>query len=99
DEELLTLAGRQQLSAPKTLEAQVRRMLAGPRSKTLTTNFAFEWLRVRDTATFDPDPYTYPAFDPPLRAAIRREMELFVDDIFRGDRNVVDLLSANSPFP
>jgi hypothetical protein len=98
DEELLTLAAKQQLSAPKTLEAQVRRMLADPRSKTLTTNFAFEWLRVRDTAAFDPDPYTYPAFDQPLRAAIRREMELFVDDIFRGDRNVVDLLSANYTF-
>ena len=98
DDELLTLAGKQQLSAPKTLEAQVRRMLADPRAKTLTTNFAFEWLRVRDTAAFDPDPYTYPAFDAPLRAAFRREMELFVDDILRGDRNVVDLLSANYTF-
>jgi hypothetical protein len=98
DEELLTLAEQRRLSAPKTLEAQVRRMLADPRAKTLTTNFAFEWLHVRDTASFDPDPYTYPAFDAPLRAAIRREMELFVDDIFRGDRNVVDLLSANYTF-
>jgi hypothetical protein len=98
DEELLTLAGKQQLSAPKTLEAQVHRMLADPRSKTLTTNFAFEWLRVRDTATFDPDPYTYPAFDAPLRAAIRREMELFVDSVFKEDRDVVDLLSANYTF-
>ena len=98
DEELLTLAAKQQLSAPKTLEAQVRRMLADPRSKTLTTNFAFEWLRVRDTASFDPDPYTYPAFDAPLRAAIRREMELFVDSVFKEDRNVVDFLSANYTF-
>jgi hypothetical protein len=98
DEELLTLAGKQQLSAPKTLEAQVRRMLADPRSKTLTTNFAFEWLRVRDMAAFDPDPYTYPAFDAPLRTAIRREMELFVDSVFKEDRNVVDLLSANYTF-
>jgi hypothetical protein len=98
DEELLTLAAKQQLSAPKTLEAQVRRMLADPRAKTLTTNFAFEWLRVRDTASFDPDPYTYPAFDAPLRRAFRREMELFVDSIFKEDRNVVDLLSANYTF-
>jgi hypothetical protein len=98
DDELLTLAAKQQLSVPKTLEAQVRRMLADPRSKTLTTNFAFEWLRVRDTATFDPDPYAYPAFDAPLRAAIRREMELFVDSVFREDRNVVDLLSADYTF-
>jgi Protein of unknown function (DUF1592)/Protein of unknown function (DUF1588)/Protein of unknown function (DUF1585)/Protein of unknown function (DUF1587)/Protein of unknown function (DUF1595)/Cytochrome C oxidase, cbb3-type, subunit III len=98
DDELLALAERHKLSAPKTLEAQVRRMLADPRSRTLTTNFAFEWLRVRDTASFDPDPYAYPAFDAPLRAAIRREMELFVDSIFKEDRNVVDFLSANYTF-
>jgi len=98
DDELLALAEQHKLSAPKTLEAQVRRMLADPRSKTLTTNFAFEWLRVRDTTGFDPDPYTYPSFDAPLRAAIRREMELFLDSIFRDDHNVVDLLSANYTF-
>ena len=98
DDELLTLAEQRKLSAPKTLEAQVRRMLADPRSKTLTTNFAFQWLRVRDTAALDPDPYTYPAFDAPLRAAFRREMELFVDSVFREDRSVLDLLSANYTF-
>jgi mono/diheme cytochrome c family protein len=98
DEELLTLAEQRKLSVPKTLEAQVRRMLADPRSKTLTTNFAFEWLRVRDTASLDPDPYTYPAFDAPLRAAIRREMELFLESVFREDRSVIDLLSADYTF-
>jgi mono/diheme cytochrome c family protein len=98
DEELLTLAEQHKLSVPKTLEAQVRRMLADPRSKTLTTNFAFEWLRVRDTATLDPDPYTYPAFDAPLRTAIRREMELFLESVFREDRSVIDLLSADYTF-
>ncbi len=98
DDELLTLAEQRKLSAPKTLEAQVRRMLADPRSQTLTTNFAFQWLRVRDTVDFDPDPYAYPAFDAPLRAAIRREMELFLDSVFREDRGVTDLLSANYTF-
>ena len=98
DDELLTLAEQRKLTAPKTLEAQVRRMLADPRSKTLTTNFAFQWLRVRDTEALDPDPYAYPAFDPPLRAAIHREMELFLDSVFREDRSVMDLLSANYTF-
>ena len=98
DDELLTLAEQNKLSEPKTLDAQVRRMLADARSKTLTTNFAFQWLRVRDTASLDPDPYTYPAFDRPLREAIHREMELFVDSVFREDRSVVDLLAANYTF-
>jgi len=98
DEDLLTLAAQNKLSEPKALEAQVRRMLADPRAKTLTTNFAFQWLRVRDTASLEPDPYTYPAFDRPLRDAIRREMELFLDSVFHDDRSVVDLLSADYTF-
>jgi mono/diheme cytochrome c family protein len=98
DEELLAAAEQGKLSDPKVLEHQVRRMLADPRSKTLTTNFAFEWLKVRDMASLEPDPFTYPAFDGALRTAFRREMELFVDSVFREDRSVVDLLSANYTF-
>ena len=98
DDELLAAAEQGKLSDPKLLEQQVRRMLADPRSKTLTTNFAFEWLKVRDMAGLEPDPYTYPAFDGALRTALRREMEMFVDSVFREDRSVVDLLSANYTF-
>ncbi len=98
DQELLTVAERGKLSDPKVLEQQVRRMLADPRSKALTTNFAFEWLKVRDMDTLEPDQFTYPSFDRSLRAAIRREMELFVDSVFHEDRSVVDLLTANYTF-
>ena|SRR5579871_2175808 len=98
DDELLTVAEQGKLTDPKVLEQQVRRMLADPRANTLVTNFAFEWLKVRDMAALEPDPYTYPAFDAPLRAALRREMELFLQSIFREDRSVVDLLNANYTF-
>ena len=73
-------------------------MLADPRAKTLTTNFAFEWLKIRDMDALEPDPFVYPAFNAPLRAALTKEMEMFVDSIFREDRSVVDLLSANYTF-
>jgi hypothetical protein len=98
DEELLTVADQGKLSDPKVLEQQVKRMLADPRAKTLTTNFAFEWLKVRDMDALEPDPFIYPAFDKPLRAAFKREMELFIDSVFHEDRSVVDLLSANWTF-
>jgi mono/diheme cytochrome c family protein len=98
DEELLTAAEQGKLSDPKSLEHQVRRMLADPRAKTLVTNFAFEWLKVRDMDALEPDPYVYPSFNAPLRAALRTEMEMFVDSVFREDRSVVDLLSANYTF-
>jgi len=98
DDELLTVAQQGKLSDPKVLEQQVKRMLADSRAKTLTSNFAFEWLKVRDMAALEPDPFTYPAFDNALRTAFRREMELFVDSIFHEDRSVVDLLAANYTF-
>jgi mono/diheme cytochrome c family protein len=98
DEQLLQAAEQGKLSDPKMLEQQVRRMLADPRANTLTTNFAFEWLRVRDMASLEPDPVIYPAFDADLRDALRREMEMFVGSVFAEDRSVVDLLSANYTF-
>jgi hypothetical protein len=98
DDELLAAAEQGKLSDPKTLEHQVRRMLADPRAKTLITNFAFEWLKVRDMDALEPDPYVYPAFNAALRTALRTEMEMFVGSIFEGDRSVVDLLSADYTF-
>jgi hypothetical protein len=98
DEELLAAGADGKLQDPAVLERETRRMLADPRSKTLTTNFAFEWLKVRDIDKLDPDPYVYPGFDEALRTAFRREMEMFIDSVFRDDRSVIDLLSANYTF-
>ena len=61
DDELLAAAEQGKLSDPKVLEQQVRRMLADPRAKTLTTNFAFEWLKIRDMDALEPDPFVYPS--------------------------------------
>jgi hypothetical protein len=98
DEELLELAGAGRLADRAVLEAQVRRMLADPRSKTLVTNFAVQWLEVEVADTVEPDPRLFPDFDPDLRAAFRTELELFIDDVLRGDHSIVDLLDANYTF-
>jgi mono/diheme cytochrome c family protein len=98
DDELLGLAEQGKLKDPKVFADQVRRMLASEKSRALVTNFASEWLRLRDIDSIDPDPFIYPSFDPSLRAAFRRELELFVDSIQREDRSVLDLLNANYTF-
>src|SRR5580658_6953049 len=46
DDELLDLAIKNKLSDPATLDKQVQRMLANPRSKTLANNFVFQWLEM-----------------------------------------------------
>ena len=92
----LALSGK--LHEPRSLEPQVRRLLADSRAKTLVTSFATQWLKLRNIDDIDPDGVQFPSFDAPLREAFRREVELFVESIFREDRNVVDLLTANSTF-
>jgi hypothetical protein len=98
DDELLAVAEQGKLKDPKVFGQQVRRMLASEKSRSLVANFASEWLKLRDIDTIDPDPFIYPEFDPSLRAAFRKELELFVDSIQREDRSVLDLLTANYTF-
>ena len=98
DEMLLDLAAKKRLSDPAVLEQQVRRMLADPRAEALVTNFAFQWLRVRDLDKIDPDAILFPSFDANLKTAFRREMELFAGSIFREDRSVMDFLNADYTF-
>ncbi len=80
------------------LEAQVRRLLADPRSQSLVTNFAFQWLKLRALDDTDPDAILFPNFDDGLREAFKREVELFVQSVFREDRSVLDLLTADYTF-
>ena len=98
DDQLLDLAERGKLKDGTVLEQQVKRMLADPRSKSLVTNFASEWLYLRNLSGAKPDPDVFPDFDDNLREAFRRETELFFESIIREDRSIVDLLSANYTF-
>lgn len=98
DEELLDAAVRGEVSDPGVFEQQVRRMLSDPRSESLVTNFAGQWLYLRNLETAAPDLRLYPDFDDNLRQSFRRETELFVESIWREDRSVLDLLQANYTF-
>ena len=94
DAELLELAKAHRLSEPAVLEAQVRRLLADRRSETLASNFAFQWLNMAKLAEIDPDPTVFPyAGDP--RDDFRTELGLFIDSVFRENRSVLELLTAN----
>jgi hypothetical protein len=97
DDELLALAEKGTLSDPAVLERQVHRMLDDPRADALVTNFAGQWLNLRSVETQKPDPVIFP-FDEALRQAFMKETELFVSSIFREDRSLLDLLSADYTF-
>src|SRR5262249_59325566 len=95
DDELLDAAVQGKLHEPATLERQARRLLADSRAQSLETNFAGQWLYLRNLATVGPDGRQFPDFDDNLRQAFRRETELFFESIVKEDRSVVDLLNAD----
>ena len=98
DDELLDLAIAGKLRDAKVLEQQTRRLLADERSQALVTNFAAQWLYLRDIEAKEPDEILFPDFDETLRAAFHRETELFLDSVLRENRSVLDLLRANYTF-
>jgi hypothetical protein len=98
DDELLRAAGTGTLSKPDVLHAQVRRMLVDPKSAALVTNFAGQWLQLRNLRGIVPNPETFPDFDDNLRQAFRTEAEMFFDSVVHEDRNVLDLMTADDTF-
>lgn len=98
DDDLLKVAEQGRLHEPATLDAQVRRMLADPRSDALVQNFAGQWLSLRNLAVAKPDPDLFPEFDEGLAAAFREETDLFFSHVLREDRSVLELLDANYSF-
>ena len=98
DDELLDAAAAGKLRDPAALRAQARRMLADPRAATLTTNFASQWLHLRNLDAVRPDARLFPDFDDNLRQGFRRETELLFQSILDEDRSVVDLLTADYTF-
>lgn len=73
-------------------------MLADPKSQALVTNFAGQWLYLRNLRSHVPNSLEFPDFDDNLRQALQRETELFFESIMREDRNVLDLMTAEHTF-
>jgi hypothetical protein len=98
DEELFRLAGAGRLHEPDVLSAQVKRMLADPRSQELVRNFTGQWLELRNLDRSTPDPKRYPDFDESLRTAMRREGETFFENLIRQDGSLLEMLDSDYTF-
>jgi hypothetical protein len=98
DDELLSLAEKKELGKPAVLDAQVKRMLADPKSSALAENFAGQWLEVRNLDSIKPDPQKFPAWGPELRDAMKTETRLFFDAILRENRPIAEFINARYTF-
>ena len=98
DDTLRRCADSNTLRDPAVLAAQVRRMLKDPRSGALAENFGGQWLQFRALESVRPDSKRFPDFDEYLRMSMRRETEMFLDDVIRNDRSIIDLLTGKRTF-
>jgi hypothetical protein len=95
DDELLDAATKGRLKDPVVLRAQVKRMLADPKSEALIENFAGQWLLLRDLATVQTEAKN---FDDNLRKSFQTETEMLFSAIVREDRSLIELLDADYTF-
>ncbi len=98
DEDLLHAAEDGSLRKPQVLASQVRRMLADPKRSRLVENFAGQWLETRRLESVKPDAQNFPQFDEYLRYSMRRESDLFFENLIREDRGVADFIDAKYAF-
>src|SRR6185503_18709449 len=98
DDELLSLAETRKLSDKTALRAQVKRMIADPRSVAFADDFAGQWLELRNLDTIKPDPDRFLYWGPELRAAMKTETRTFFDYILRENRPLSEFLDAKYTF-
>ena len=98
DAELLALAERGRLSRDRTLREQAERMLADPRSISLSKRFASLWLHLQDLDKVQPDAFSFPNYHYQLMSAMRTETQTFFDYLVRENRSALELYSADYSF-
>ncbi|MFN7804294.1 MAG: DUF1592 domain-containing protein, partial [Planctomycetaceae bacterium] len=90
DQELLELAERGQLREPAILDAQVKRLLADPRSRRFAQHFVEQWLGLDRINSV-----THLAADDPLRGAMLAEPVACFEEVLKRNRSVMDFLHAD----
>ena len=98
DDELLSLAGSGTLHEPTTINTQVARMLADPRSRALFDGFGAQWLGVGDLKTKTFDPIKFPEMTEETRTAMYEEVRLFFERAVRENHSIVRLIDSEDAF-
>ena len=94
----LAAASKGTLRQPAVLAAQVQRMLRDPKATALVENFTGQWLQYRNVDVMKPDIEKFPDFDESLRSSMKRETELFLENLIRQDGSVMEILDAKHSY-
>jgi mono/diheme cytochrome c family protein len=98
DDELFRLAEQGKLRDPAVREAQVRRMVKDAKAFALVEDFGDQWLNLRLLQSVQPSKHEYLNYDQALNTAMRKETELFFENIMREDRSILEFLDADYTF-
>lgn len=98
DDALSQVADDGMLTEPAVLQAQVARMLADPKAKTLTSLFAGQWLWSNQVEDAAPSSSTYPNVTAATKTAMKLETELFFEHFLNQDVSALGLLGSDFTF-
>ncbi len=98
DAELAALADGGKLHESAVLKAQVKRMIADPRSRALFDGFGAQWLGLNELQTKTYDPEKFPQMTGEMRSAMYDEARLFFESIMRENRSVVSFVDSDYTF-
>jgi mono/diheme cytochrome c family protein len=99
DEELRRAAAAKELSRPEQIQRQVKRMLADPKARRLSTEFFGQWLGFyRFDQYRGVDSTRYPEFTEAVKDGMYDEAVSFFEHIVRKDRPVREMLTADYTF-
>lgn len=98
DAQLRSLADKGELHRPEVLTGELRRMLKGPKSRALATEFACQWLHLKDFNTLnEKSEKIFPEFAE-LRGPMYEEVVLFFTDFFQNNRPLSEILESDRTF-
>ncbi|WP_309711950.1 DUF1592 domain-containing protein [Armatimonas sp.] len=95
DAQLLDLAFSGKLKSPKTMDSQIQRMLADPKSKRFTRHFVQQWLGLEALDNLVVDPLKFPFYNEAFQKNLIAEPHAFFDHVLRNNRSIVDFLQSD----
>jgi len=96
DERLLGLAAAGRLTEPSVLLGEARRMLQDARVGAFVADFTDRWLRLYKLGKMPPDSRRFQVYyTGNLEQAMRRETQLFFNDLLQSNGNIDNLIQAN----
>jgi mono/diheme cytochrome c family protein len=95
DTTLLDLAIAGELKTPDILDAQIKRMLADPRSQRFIRHFVQQWLGFEAMDNLVVDQKKFEVYDEAFQEILLREPLAFFDHILRNNRSIMDFIDSD----